>query len=80
MKAGSISMPTETKKRVAKRLRIGTTSAITRWSNSVSVSISPPMNAPSAGESPSRPLAVAVPSASATAASRNNSAEPSRST
>src|SRR5919197_3670109 len=72
MKAGSISIPTETKNSVAKRLRIGTTSATTRWSNSVSASSSPAMNAPRAGDRPSSALSVAVPSARATAVSRNS--------
>ena len=48
----SISMPTETKNRLASRSRSGRTSAWTWWLNSPSARISPPRNAPAAIDSP----------------------------
>ncbi|MNY28000.1 hypothetical protein D3C86_1619410 [compost metagenome] len=54
MKTGLMSIPIETKKRVANRSRKGSTSARIWWLWSDSLTTIPAMKAPSASESPIR--------------------------
>ncbi len=80
MNRGSSSIPTATKKSVAKRSRRGMISARTWLSNSDSETTIPARNAPSANDSPASLLAKAVPRAISTTVSKKSSRDPVRAT
>ena len=71
----SMSMPTETKKRLASRSRSGRTSAWIWWLNSPSARIRPPRNAPAASDNPPAAASTAVPTLASSTDSRNASRE-----